>query len=218
MSERTVDRPLRADAARNHRAIVAAARAALEQDGPDVPLEEVARRAGVGASTLYRRFAGREELLAAVFEDYFTERIEPLLERAADDDDPWHALVSVLEGMVEAVLAHRPLLHAVRRSGAVTPDTAERALSPLAALVARGQAAGMLRADAVAKDLPVVVLMTVVTAGPWDGANDPRAWPRYLALLLDGLRPTTGRLPARTDGAQAATTPPARHSPATASR
>jgi AcrR family transcriptional regulator len=196
---RGAHRPLRADAARNHRAIVAAARAALEQDGPDVPLEEVARRAGVGPSTLYRRFAGREELLAAVFEDYFAERIEPLLAAAGADDDPWHALVAVLEGMVDAVLRHRPLLHAVRRSGAVSPDIAERALGPLADLVARGQEAGVLRADVVAKDLPTVVLMTVVTAGPWDGANDPRAWPRYLALLLDGLRPTARRLPDRAE-------------------
>ena len=197
VSDHGPDRPLRADAARNHRAIVAAARAALEQDGTDVSLEEVARRAGVGASTLYRRFAGREELLAAVFEDYFAESIEPLLAAASADRDPWHALVTVLEGMVDAVLRHRPLVSAALRRGAVTPDIAERALGPLAALVARGQEAGVLRGDVVAKDLPTVVLMTVATAGPLDGAHDPRAWPRYLALLLDGLRPTTERLPER---------------------
>jgi AcrR family transcriptional regulator len=86
-------RTLRADARRNHEAIVAAAREAFAEVGPDVPLEEVARRAGVGASTLYRRFAGREDLVAAVFTDYFDEHIDVLV------PDPYYA---TYEGVIAA--------------------------------------------------------------------------------------------------------------------
>ena len=194
-SDRASERPLRVDAARNHRAIVAAAREALEQDGPEVPLEEVARRAGVGASTLYRRFAGRRELVEAVFEEYFTARIEPLFVHAAGVADPWEALVGVLEGMVDTVVRQRSLLHATRSTGALTPDVTARTFAPLDDLVARGRAAGVLRPEIEARDLPRIVLMAVVTTGPWDGDADPRVWPRYLALLLDGLRPAVGTLP-----------------------
>jgi AcrR family transcriptional regulator len=176
------DRPLRADAARNHAAILAAARTALEADGTEVALEEVARRAGVAPSTLYRRFAGRDELVAAVLEDYVAESVEPLLARAEAADDPWTALTGVLEGLVDGVTRHRGLLAAAKATGAFTPELAARTLAPLGELLRRGQAAGVVRADLEPADLPVVVHMVVVTA-----EHDSRRWPRYLGLLLDGM-------------------------------
>ncbi|GAA4780505.1 TetR/AcrR family transcriptional regulator [Actinomycetospora chlora] len=176
------DRRLRADAARNHAAILAAARTALEADGPDVSLEEVARRAGVAPSTLYRRFAGRDELVAAVLEDYVAESVEPLLAHAAGVADPWAALTGVLEGLVDGVTRHRGLLSAAKATGAFTPELAARTLAPLGELLRRGQAAGVVRADLEPADLPVVVHMAVVTA-----ERDTRCWPRYLNLLLDGM-------------------------------
>lgn len=179
---RPPDRPLRADAARNHAAILAAARAALEADGPDVALEEVARRAGVAPSTLYRRFAGRDELVAAVLDAYVAESVEPLLARAAAVDDPWAALAGVLEGLVDGVTRHRGLLAAAKAVGAFTPELAARTLAPLGDLLRRGQAAGAVRADLEPEDLLVVVHMAVVTA-----ERDARRWPRYLGLLLDGM-------------------------------
>lgn len=182
-----VIRRLRADAARNHAAIIAAARTALEADGPDVALEEVARRAGVAPSTLYRRFAGRDDLVAAVLEDYVAESVEPLLARAAAVDDPWAALTGVLEGLVDGVTRHRGLLSAARAVGAFTPELAQRTLVPLGDLLRRGQAAGAVRGDLVPEDLLAVVQMAVATAeGREDGAQQ---WPRYLGLVLDGMRP-----------------------------
>lgn len=178
---------MRADAARNHRALVAAARAAFEAEGPEVALDEVARRAGVGASTLYRRFAGRDELVAAVVEEYLAERVEPLLTLAAEVADPWAALVGVLEGMVDSVTGYRVALHAARVAGVFTPDVVARVIGPLDGIVGRAQAAGVVRADLEARDLSPVVMMAVVTEGQ----------PRYLALLLDGLRPSSHPLPPR---------------------
>ena len=132
---------MRADAVRNHRALVAAARTAFEAEGPDVALDEVARRAGVGPSTLYRRFAGRDELVAAVVEEYLAERVEPLLARAAAVGDPWTALVGVLEGMVDSVTGYRVALHAARVAGVFTPEVVARVIGPLDGLVRRAQAA-----------------------------------------------------------------------------
>ena len=177
------DRPLRADAARNHAAILAAARAALEADGPDVSLEQVARRAGVAPSTLYRRFAGREELVAAVLEDYVADSVEPLLARASEVPDPWVAISGVLEGLVDGVTRHRALLAAASAAGAFTPELAARTLAPLGELLRRAQAAGVVRADLEPEDLPTIVRMAVVTA-----ESDPSRWPRFLGLLLDGMR------------------------------
>ena len=66
---------LRSDAARNHLRIVTAAAAAFEEDGPAVSLDDIARRAGVGIATLYRRFGTREELIKAVAEHVFAAEI-----------------------------------------------------------------------------------------------------------------------------------------------
>lgn len=191
-------RTLRADARRNHEAIVAAAREAFAEVGPDVPLEEVARRAGVGASTLYRRFSGREDLVAAVFTDYFDEHIEPLLSRAVADPDPGRGLVTVLEGIAGAVVHHREVLRMAKDAGAFSVDVVARFLDPLEALLARARAAGVVRDDLVARDLPVLVVMVVATAVGFDdrgGPVEPHRWDRYLALLLDALAPGAKRAP-----------------------
>lgn len=180
-------RPLRADALRNHHAIVAAAREAFEQIGPDVPLEEVARRAGVGPSTLYRRFAGRDELVAAVFAEYFEEAVEPLLVGAATDDDPWGAIVRVVEEIARALLHRRGILRAAKDSGAFTTEVALRFIGPLQDLVTRARAAGVLRDDAEARDVPAAAVMVVATAAPFGEELHPDRWDRYLALVLDAL-------------------------------
>jgi AcrR family transcriptional regulator len=180
-------RPLRADALRNHHAIVTAAREAFEQIGPDVSLEEVARRAGVGPSTLYRRFAGRDELVAAVFGEYFEEAVEPLLARAAGEVDPWSAVVRVVEEIARALLHHRGILRAAKDSGVFTIEVALRFIGPLSDLVTRARTAGVLRPDVEARDLPAAAVMVVATSAPF--GDDLRAdrWDRYLALVLDAL-------------------------------
>ena len=193
-------RPLRADAARNHRALVAAAREAFESEGADVALEEVARRAGVGPSTLYRRFAGRDALVAAVFADYFDEEVEPVLARAAADPDPARGVATVLEGVAATVARHRVMLALARDGGAFTPEVAARFIGPVEALLARARAAGVVRDDVEARDLPKLVLM-VFAASRAEGADTARSArsarhrDRYLALLLDALAPGGHRRP-----------------------
>jgi AcrR family transcriptional regulator len=191
-------RPLRADALRNHHAIVAAAREAFEQVGPEVPLEEVARRAGVGPSTLYRRFAGRDELVAAVFAEYFEEAVEPLLVGAVADDDPWAAVVRVVEQIARALLHRRGILRAAKDSGVFTTEVALRFIGPLQDLVTRARAAGVLRDDVEARDIPAAAVMVVATAAPFGEDLREDRWARYLAFVLDALAASgaRGRLPA----------------------
>lgn len=191
----TPERPLRADALRNHRAIVAAAREAFEQVGPDVSLEEVARRAGVGPSTLYRRFTGRDELVAAVFAEYFDEAVAPLLDRAGADPDPSREIAAVVEGIAVAIARHHGVLRAAKDAGVLTPAVSARFMGPLDGLLDRARAAGAVRDDVVARDLPALAMMVVVTAAPGGDPVDPVRWSRYLALVLDGIAPTARRAP-----------------------
>jgi AcrR family transcriptional regulator len=79
---------LRADAERNRLAVVAAARAVFGERGLDAPLDEIARRAGVGNATLYRRFPSRHQLVAAVFAQTLRD-VLATMERSLADPDPW---------------------------------------------------------------------------------------------------------------------------------
>lgn len=105
------ERPLRADAARNARALLAAARELFEERGLDVALDEVARRAGVGNATLYRHFPTRSELIVAVYAD----EVEALCERGAaliDGESAAEALFAWLDDFVVHVATKRALAFA----------------------------------------------------------------------------------------------------------
>lgn len=184
-------RALRADAQRNHRRILAAARAALEEAGAGVPLEDVARRAEVSVATVYRRFTGRQDLVRAVFEQYFTDEIEPLVHAAAAEPDPWVGLCRGLEQTVATVVENTALLQATRDAGVGPADVAGRFLEPLGEVLRRAQRAGRVRSDLRPEDLGALVVMAVAAtaSGAAAEATDLRdGWRRYLALMLDGSR------------------------------
>jgi AcrR family transcriptional regulator len=188
-------RPLRADAARNHRAIVAAAREAFEEVGPDVPLEEVARRAGVGPSTLYRRFGGRDELVTAVFAEYFAEAVEPLFAGVEAETDPMRGIAVLLEGIARAFVHRRGILRAAKDAGAFTPEIVLRFTGRLHDVVERAKAAGAVRPDLEARDIPSAAHMLAAVAAPFSTEVDASAWDRYLVFLLDGLAAGAERTP-----------------------
>ena len=177
------DRPLRADAARNAERIIAAAWAAYADAASDVPLEEIARRAGVGVATLYRRFPSKDELLIAVVDWHYAEHIEPVLLRALDDPDPWRGLVATLEAALAVAQDEMPMIKASRDPAKLIDGVMSRFLPELANLMRRGQDAGQIRADLVADDVPTVVHMLISAV-----RHSPH-WHRYLTLMLDALRP-----------------------------
>jgi AcrR family transcriptional regulator len=190
------ERGLRLDAARNQQRIVAAAAAAYAELGADVTLDEVARRAGVGVATVYRRFRNRDQLVRAVVAHVLAAEIEPVA--AVETDDPWRDLAATLEATVAAVAAHREVVALAHAAGGIDVDTVDRYLHRLDRLVARARAGGLVRPELEARDVAVAVVMVLATVRK--GGNAGNDWRRYLALLLDGMRPGPVPLPARSDG------------------
>lgn len=189
-------RPLRADAARNHRRIVAAAAAAFEELGPEVSLEEIAHRAGLGVATLYRRFRTREQLIRAVVEDVFAAEIEPTA--AATTGDPWADLTGTLARSLDAVAEHRVVLDLAREASALDVETVHRFGRELERLLDRARAAGVVRPELTVRDLAAVLVMAMATVPR--GATGPDDRRRYLTLLTDGLRPGPAALPPSVTG------------------
>lgn len=195
----------RREAARNDRRILDAARAVFLDD-PGAPIAQVARRAGVGISALYRRYPSKEDLLRALTRDGL-ERFAGALEAGlADDRHPWtaycDALAAVVEGGSQAL--------AQRLAGSFTPDEDLTALAAHAdalytALDGRTREAGVLRDDVSPADvillLEVVMLVDVPSPGRVEELRQ-----RYLALVLQALHaPAAAPLPgAPADGADLA--------------
>jgi len=179
--------PLRADAVRNAEKIVNAAREVYEERGPDASLDEIARRAGVGIATLFRRFPDKGALLRAVMDRNFSERLAPAVELAAREDDPRRALTLVVEAAVALTAADYNVLTAARNAGVLTPEVSERFFEVLDGLVARCRRAGVIRDDLVPEDFRRIMLM--LTSVLWTLDPGEGGWRRYVTLVLDGLAP-----------------------------
>jgi AcrR family transcriptional regulator len=185
----TVQRPLRADAARNRARLLAAARAVFAERGLDATMDEVARRAGVGVGTAYRRFRNRDDLIAALFEERLDEFMG-ILDETLAEADPWRALTDFLERSMEMQAEDRGFKELLLQS-AEGPERMRRFRAQIRPLVEellrRAEDAGELRADVDGRDVLVISLMVGAVA---DFASDvePELWRRSLALLLDGLR------------------------------
>jgi AcrR family transcriptional regulator len=182
-------RPLRRDAERNRERILAAAREAFAESGLHVGLHEIARRAGVGVGTIYRRFPDKDGLIDALFLDRVEDAVT-IAERALEHDDAWEGLVAFLEGTIEVQVADRGL-HELVFTGGNGPRCAghaRRRMVPLVArLVARAQEDGTLRPDVTLYD---VGLVRESAGRLMEATRDsaPDAWRRHLVLMLDGLR------------------------------
>jgi AcrR family transcriptional regulator len=185
------ERGLRLDAVRNQERILAAAAAAFAELGADVTLDEVARRAGVGIATVYRRFRNRDQLVRAVVAHVLTAEIEPVAE--VETDDPWRDLAAILDASVAAVAAHRRVVALAHAAGAIDVDVVDRYLHRIDRVLTRARAAGLVRAELEPRDVAVAVVMVLATVRK--GGGDGGGWRRYLALLLDGMRPAPTPLP-----------------------
>lgn len=190
----STDAPLRRDASRNRQRLLAAARELFAEHGLHVAMDEIAKAAGVGVGTVYRRFGNRDELIAALFEERLQEFIA-VAEEAATDPDPGQALETFLQRTMAMQAADRALHDLLIGDAQVHQRVArirEQMLPLLEDLVRRAQDAGRLRPEIEVGDLPVVSLMLREVV---DFSHDvaPDLWRRYLALLLDGLR--GGRTP-----------------------
>jgi AcrR family transcriptional regulator len=201
--------PLRADAERNRRRILDAAQELYASQGLEVSLDEIARHAGVGVGTVYRRFANREELINELFEERLAELLE-IAESCLDDPDPLHAVETFLHRVIGEQANDRGLREVTLGSSHGTDRMARMRdqMMPLAQrLIGRAQAAGVIRADMAVTDLPIIAF-TIANSADYTEPISPKAWTRLLTFMLDGLRtpnptPMTAP-PLTTDGVEQA--------------
>jgi AcrR family transcriptional regulator len=179
---------LRADAKRNRGAVLAAARAVFAESGLDAPLDAIARRAGVGRATLYRRFPTRDDLVAAIHEDNLDE-LERVAAQAPDPDGAFLDIVVAASGMLAA---DRGFVEHLRRRSGVTPHVADRFLAIIDTPLRRARRARLVREDLRPADVLLLLDMIGGAAiATWPQQPEGRG-PRVLELLLDGVRPRSG--------------------------
>jgi AcrR family transcriptional regulator len=186
---RPVEIPLRADAERNRLRLLAAAKELFAERGVDVTLDEIARHAGVGTGTAYRRFPNKDALIEALMADRIAE-IGALAEESLRDPDPWRAFAGFFERGLALMAADRGLKDVVFSPGRGRERVAHarRAIAPVVTkLVKRAVDAGVVRPDIGTSDVPIINIMltTVVTLSR---DVEPELYKRYLAIVLDGLR------------------------------
>ena len=198
-SSRAPDRPLRRDAERNRQRILEAASVVFAERGLRGSHDDIARAAGVGVGTVYRRFPDKEQLIDALFEAR-VEEIAEIARAAVADADPWGALVGFLIRSQELQNADRGLNEIVLGGarGAARATAARSLIAPLVARVLRrAKDAGAVRADVELSDLPLIQLAIGTVA---EASRDvaPNAWRRTMTLVLDRLRAASaaGELPA----------------------
>jgi AcrR family transcriptional regulator len=185
------ERPLRRDAERNRQRILDASRVAFAERGLGVSMDEIARQAGVGVGTVYRRFPDKEELIEALFLDGLAE-IVAVAKEALTRDDPWEGLVFFLESSIEHQCADRGLKELLLSNGHGRDRVvhAREQIAPLVeAIVDRAQAAGVLRDDVAVTDF-ALLQMSMGSVIDYTVDADPEVWRRVLGLILDGLRPS----------------------------
>lgn len=189
---------LRADAARNRGLLLRAAEEVFASRGLDATVADIAMRAGVGKGTFFRHFASKDELISALVRSH-VEELDAIGQALVACTDPGMALVEFLAAAAERQ-QERDLSFLLPASEA-DPEIAalrERLFATIGALVERAQRAGVVRPDVTGLD--VVLLMCAPNHVVGYLQDAPRGlWRRYLAIIIDGLRP---------EGAHPLDTPP----------
>ena len=185
-------RPLRADARRNRRRVLDAARDAFATDGLDAQIDDVAARAGVGVGTVYRHFPTKEALVEALVVERFDHLLEAVRAALDRSGDPWDAFSDFMWAAAQIQADDRALAEITAKRPLVMrelcPGSGELQ-SAVAELVERAQATGQLRSDFAPDDVPILMCgLGRITQG---GCGAEPAWERYLRYTLDGLRTTS---------------------------
>ena len=182
-------RYVRKDAQRNRELVLAAAREVYAEQGVEAPLDVIARRAGVGNATLYRRFPDRASLIEAVFHTTLAAVIDAG-EEARQSDDPWAGLNGYLDRVFTVLAADRGA-NDLMTTGIEGVPTLEKLhvhnAETFTGLLERCRDRGLVRSDVVTEDL-LLSLAALGRTAPALEAAVPGSWRRPLALLVDGLR------------------------------
>ncbi|HZB30450.1 MAG TPA: TetR family transcriptional regulator [Streptosporangiaceae bacterium] len=184
----TSTRPLRSDAARNRQLLLAAAADEFAAQGLDASVADIARRAGVGKGTVFRHFATKDDLIAAIVLDRINA-LNAVGDELLDATDPGAALLEFLTAAARQ--RQQRDLSFLRQAGELDAEVTQantKMLRTIDGLLDRAREQGAVRADITAVD--IVLLMCApnhVTSHLPDAP--PELWQRYLAIIFDGLRP-----------------------------
>ncbi|MFF4312841.1 TetR/AcrR family transcriptional regulator [Streptomyces sp. 900105755] len=191
MNEQGPGRPVRAHARRNREKLVAAALEEFTRTGKDVPLDSIAKAAGVGIGTLYRHFPTRDSLVLAAYE----QEVDQVCADAADllaTLPPDRALREFMGRLAGLLVTKQHMSEALRSGG--TEGSYSKVYDTIDTLFTAGVAAGTLRSDMETADVVRAMggLLRLDAAGDWRGQAG-----RQIRLLMDGLQTGT---PARAEG------------------
>jgi AcrR family transcriptional regulator len=179
---------LRSDAERNRKLVLAAANEVFAERGLEAPMNEIARRAGVGIATLYRRFPTREDLITATF-SVKMKAYADAIDQALQDPDPWRGFCRYIERVCEMQACDRGFTHVL----ILTFPTAKafeadrnRGYQGFIQLIARAKQTGRLRPDFSSEDMILLLMANagVITAA---GESAPDAWRRLVAYMVQAF-------------------------------
>jgi AcrR family transcriptional regulator len=177
---------LRADAARNLELILEAAEDAFAEHGNEASVADIAKRAGVGQATIFRRFATKDDLIAAVFVRKISQVAE-VAESAARKRSAWDGLRAFMTYVTELQVKDQGFFQGyAERIMAENPELREQKQTvgeQIESLVERAKAEGSLREDIKVEDIHALCC-----AAAQAGAAGPGAWKRYLEVIQDGMR------------------------------
>jgi len=188
-------RPLRRDAERNRQLILGAAKVVFAQRGLDAPLDEIAKEAGLGVGTVYRRFPNRDALIEALFDDTL-DFMQRVIDASVAKPRAWDGLAHFMTEMLEKQGRDKGLRDAMIAREKRLTECGDKAKSDLIRdmvepaiydMVDRAQAEGDLRADVTATDVAVLMIAGVGIV-EFTTLVDPDSWRRQLSIILDGLR------------------------------
>jgi AcrR family transcriptional regulator len=189
MTDPSSSRALRKDAAINRERLLDAARELFAQHGLGVTLNDIAHHAGVGIGTAYRRFANKEEVIDALFEEKLQALADVALE-ALDHPDAWDGLVLFLERSLHLQFGDRGLNEIMNYpalgSGRVG-EARDRVAPLIEALVDKAKHQGAVRPDLEQSDL-IFAQVALAAVMERSRAIEPDLYRRYLSIILDGIR------------------------------
>ena len=184
---------MREDARRHRERLLAAARDAVVEHGTDVPLDDIARRAGVGIATLYRRFPDRPTLLRQVALDLLGRSAHEASTALAEEPHAFGALARYLHRALDLrIAAVMPVLVGQLQMDRELLDARRASVEPLDQIIAAARADGSLRLDVASGDIGMLLVrLARPLPGPLPPALNHRLAHRHLDLLLDGLLRTS---------------------------
>ncbi|MEV4535329.1 helix-turn-helix domain-containing protein [Asanoa sp. NPDC049518] len=174
-------RPMRGDAARNRARVLDAARAAFAEDGAEVQMEQIARRAGVGVGTLYRNFPTKQALINELAQRWMDERVE-IADEALSMPDPAEAFGWFVRRTAEDMAGDAGLCHMFGEVSGGNCDLPDLLAERTDILLERAREVGAVRADVSVSDFQAIL------GGLSAAIAQTEKWELFAEMLITGLR------------------------------